>query len=117
MTRTGKNWKTSADDGLSEHSDRQPKGMSRYSSEVPCSLSVKQTGVKSIAGEVLIPSGWQLDLSAQIGFSYRDFYFAAESIHQNVGFSGYPIGGISVYEALFGSVQSLCKAQSAAGES
>jgi hypothetical protein len=47
----------------------------------------------------------------RVGYSYQEFYVAAESIHQNVNFSGYPIGGITMETALFGSIEDLCKAQ------
>ncbi|WP_159080494.1 hypothetical protein [Nocardia suismassiliense] len=46
-----------------------------------------------------------------MGYFYTSFHIAAESIHQNVGFSGYPIGGIDMESALFGTVEELCKAQ------
>jgi hypothetical protein len=46
-----------------------------------------------------------------MGYRYQDFFVAPESIHQNVNFSGYPIGGITIQAALFGSVEDLCKAQ------
>ncbi|MBT2269019.1 hypothetical protein [Rhodococcus erythropolis] len=46
-----------------------------------------------------------------MGYRYSDFYVSADSIHQNVGFSGYPIGGVTMALALFGTVEELCKAQ------
>lgn len=47
----------------------------------------------------------------KMGFSYQELYVSAESIHQNVGFSGYPLGGMTIHTALFGTVEDICKAQ------
>lgn len=46
---------------------------------------------------------------AKLGATYSEFFIKAESIHQNVGFSGYPIGNITMDMAIFGSIEELCK--------
>lgn len=47
----------------------------------------------------------------RMGYAYKEFFVTGEIIHQNVAFSGYPIGGITMDMALFGSVEDLRKAQ------
>jgi len=46
---------------------------------------------------------------AKLGATYSEFFIKAESIHQGVGFSGYPIGNITMDMAIFGSIEELCK--------
>ncbi len=45
------------------------------------------------------------------GYSWREMLLAPESIHQNVNFSGYPLGGVTIDLWLFAPVEAICKAQ------
>ncbi|MFD8811201.1 hypothetical protein ACFV23_06870 [Streptomyces sp. NPDC059627] len=46
-----------------------------------------------------------------MGYRWPDFFDAADKNHETVGFAGYPLGGITMQDALFGRVEKLCKGQ------
>lgn len=45
------------------------------------------------------------------GLHWSEIVLAPESIHQNMNFSGYPIGGLDFQTIVFGTIESVCKAQ------
>lgn len=45
------------------------------------------------------------------GLHWTEIVLAPESIHQNMNFSGYPIGGLDFHTITFGTIESVCKAQ------
>jgi hypothetical protein len=46
-----------------------------------------------------------------MGYQWPTFFIEAGRDHEAVGFAGYPLGGITVRDVLFGPVQRLCKGQ------
>lgn len=67
---------------------------------------VPTKGLPEVLNRKVIPLG-----GLQAGYNWRGLFVRAESIHQNVSWSGYPIGGITVQMLLLAPVEDICKAQ------
>jgi len=73
-----------------------------------------------VLGEKPLMEGWPRGADGrdipfggyEAGYSWRAMLLAPESIHQDVNFSGYPMGGLHMSLWLNGSVEAICKAQS-----
>ncbi|MEV0484508.1 hypothetical protein AB0I69_28335 [Streptomyces sp. NPDC050508] len=77
---------------------------------LPRTIAAYEKPAAADSAEAVYPDTMDTYLGGLImGYRWPAFFIEAGRDHEAVGFAGYPLGGITMRDALFGPVQLLCK--------